>query len=413
MISAVQHPTEAFSRRVRADFPILSTQVHGRPLVYLDSGATAQKPRAVIEAVEKFYAGMNSNIHRGVHFLSQQATDAYEAARDSVAAFINAPRREEIVFVRGATEAINLVAHGLSRVHFKAGDEVVLSEMEHHANIVPWQILLEPMGVKLRIVPVTDSGELDFDAYRSILNDRTKLVSLVHVSNALGTINPAKELVAEARSRGIPTLLDGCQAVAHLPVDVQALGCDFYVFSGHKLFGPTGIGVLWARHEWLERMPPYQGGGDMIKTVSFSGTTFAEPPAKFEAGTPHISGAIGLAAAIDYVRALGSELLEHEEALRRHAEARLSAIDGVRILGTAPRKVPVFSLVIDGVHPHDVGTLLDQAGIAVRTGHHCTMPLMQRFGLAGTARASLAFYNTFSDIDALADALPRVVRMLT
>jgi cysteine desulfurase / selenocysteine lyase len=404
-------PTDAFAQRVRGDFPILTREIRGRPLVYLDNGATAHKPRAVLEAMERFHTGYNSNIHRGVHLLSQEATDAYEAARRTTAEFLNAERAEEIVFVRGATEAINLVASGLSKVHFREGDEIILSVMEHHANIVPWQLLAEPLGVRLRVVPILADGSLDLEAFERLLGPRTRLVALTHVSNALGTINPVVHLAKLARERGIPVLLDGCQAVPHLHVDVRALGCDFYVFSGHKLFGPTGIGVLWARSEWLAKLPPWQGGGDMIKVVSFKGTTFAEAPAKFEAGTPHIAGAIGLAAAMDYVRSLGEEPHRHEAALAAHAHELLSSIEGVRLVGTAAEKVPVFSFVVEGAHPHDVGTLLDQAGIAVRTGHHCAMPLMEHLGISGTSRASLAFYNTFEEIDQLARALTRVARM--
>lgn len=411
-MSSVQHSTAAFAQRVRRDFPILSERVRGKPLVYLDNGATAQKPVAVLDAVDRFYRAYNSNIHRGVHWLSQRATDAYEAARDKVAAFLNAPSRDEVVFVRGTTEAINLVAQGLCKIHFRPGDEILLSVMEHHANIVPWQLHAEPLGVRLRVVPITEAGELDRAAFTAALSERTKLVSLVHVSNALGTINPIRELVAEASSRGIPTLVDGAQAVPHLEIDVQSIGCDFYVFSGHKLFAPTGIGVLWGKAEWLARLPPYQGGGDMIKRVSFSGTTYADAPAKFEAGTPDIAGAIGLAAGIGYLEGLGQEARSHEEALLDYGRNRLGSIDGLRIIGEARDKVPIFSLHADGVHPHDLGTLLDQQGLALRTGHHCTMPLMEHLGIAGTARASLAFYNTFEEIDLLADTLPRVLRTL-
>lgn len=407
-------PTDAFAQRVREDFPILHQQVNGRPLVYFDNGATAQKPRAVIDALSRHYARDNANIHRGVHYLSQVSSDAFEAARDRVARWLNAGAREEVLFVRGTTEAINLVAHGFARAVLQPGDEIVLSTMEHHANIVSWQLHAVPAGAVLRVVPVTPAGELDLEAYARLLGPRTRLVALTHVSNALGTVNPAREIVRLARERGIPVLLDGAQAVPHLQPDLQALDCDFYAFSAHKLFGPTGLGVLWMRKPWLDRLPPYQGGGDMIETVAFEGTTFQKAPNKFEAGTPNIAGAIGLHAALDYLDGLDRGLLEAQEAdLLAYGTERLAAIDGVTIVGTARSKVPVFSLVVRGAHPHDVGTILDARGIAVRAGHHCTQPLMRHLGLPGTSRASLAFYNTRAEIDALAEALPEVVAMFS
>ncbi|ARA92488.1 cysteine sulfinate desulfinase [Rhodothermaceae bacterium RA] len=399
---------------IRADFPALhQTLYDDRPLIYLDNAATSQKPQVVIDRVRDFYARENSNIHRGVHYLSQQATEAYEQARETVRRFLNARRRTEIVFTRGTTESINLVAATFGRSRLKRGDEIVVSAMEHHSNIVPWQMLCEERGARLRVIPVDDRGELDEEAYRRLLTERTKLVALCHVSNTLGTINPVRRMIADAHGLGIPVLLDGAQAAPHLPVDVQALDCDFYCFSGHKVFGPTGIGVLYGREALLDAMPPWQGGGDMIETVSFERTTFNELPHKFEAGTPHIAGGIGLKAALDYVEALGrAALARHEDALLAYATDRLTAIEGLRLIGTARKKTSVLSFVLDGIHPYDAGTLLDRLGIAVRTGHHCTQPLMQRFGLPGTIRASLAFYNTTDDVDALVDGLHRVRTLL-
>jgi cysteine desulfurase/selenocysteine lyase len=407
----VTEPSTFDYARVRADFPILSSEVRGKPLTYLDNGATSQKPLSVIEVLDQYYRGQNSNIHRGVHFLSEQATDAYERARAKTADFIGATDSDEIIFVRGATEGINLVAHGFIETQLSAGDEILISHMEHHANIVPWQIAAEKTGAVLKVVPVNDHGELDLEAYASMLSERTKLVSIVHVSNALGTINPVKSLIDQAHARNIPVLIDGCQSTPHMPVNVAELGCDFFVFSGHKVFGPTGIGVLWGKREWLERLPPYQSGGDMIERVDFDGTTFKGIPGKFEAGTPHIAGVIGLAAAIDYVHSLDrSGALAHEHALLTYATEKLSAIEGVRIIGTAQQKAAILSFVINEIHPHDIGTFLDADGVAVRAGHHCTQPLLKRMGVAATARASFSCYNSFEDVDHLVNAVCKMKR---
>ncbi len=396
---------------VRADFPILQTHVRGKPLCYLDNGATSQKPQTVIDAIQRYYAAENANIHRGVHYLSEQATDAYEATRGKLGRFIGAPDAEGIVFVRGATEAINLVAHGFIETVLQPGDEILISHMEHHANIVPWQIAAQKTGAVLKVIPVTDAGELDLDAFDELLGDQTKLLSIVHVSNALGTINPVKQMIAKAKARGIPVLLDGCQSLPHMPVDVTELGCDFFVFSGHKVCGPTGIGALWGKREWLDRFPPYQSGGDMIEQVDFAGTTYKPVPAKFEAGTPHIEGVIGLSAAIDYMSGLDRVgALVHEEALLAAATEALSGIEGLRIVGTAAEKVSIVSFVIDGIHPHDIGTFLDADGVAVRAGHHCTQPLLKRLGVPATARASFAFYNDLEDVERLTQALIKMQR---
>jgi cysteine desulfurase/selenocysteine lyase len=395
---------------IRDDFPILRRRLHGRPLVYLDNAATTQKPQAVIDRLGRYYSEENANIHRGVHALSVEATDAYDEARARVRAFINAGDAREVVFVRGATEAINLVAATYGRMNVAAGDEVVISEMEHHSNIVPWQMLCEEKGARLRVVPITDAGELRLDVYAELLGPRTRLVAIAHVSNALGTINPVEEVVRLARERGVPVLVDGAQAVAHMPVDVRALGCDFYVFSGHKVFGPTGIGVLYGRSQLLERMPPYQGGGDMIRSVTFDGTTYNDVPYKFEAGTPHIAGVVGLAAALQYLTDVGLDrVAAHEDELLAYGTAALSEIEGLGLTGTAPRKAGILSFVMNAAHPHDIGTILDRAGVAIRAGHHCCQPLMARLGVAATARASLALYNTRDEIDALVAAL-RTVR---
>lgn len=395
--------------RVREDFPALGTLVHGKPLVYFDNAATAQKPRPVIDRIRAYYEGENANIHRGVHFLSQQATDAYEESRRAVQRFINAPSLEEVIFTRGTTESINLVASTFGRAHIGVGDEIVVSEMEHHSNIVPWQLLCREKGARLRVIPINDQGEIIYDEYRKLLTDRVKLVAICHVSNALGTINPVREMIADAHALGIPVLIDGAQAVPHARVDVEALGCDFYCFSGHKMYGPTGVGVLYGRRELLEEMPPWQGGGDMIERVSFEGTTFNELPYKFEAGTPNIAGGIALATAIEYVEKIGIECIAaYEHDLLSYATERVQELDGVRIVGTARHKAGVLSMVLDGIHPYDAGTILDQLGIAVRTGHHCTQPLMERFGLPGTVRASFAFYNTREEVDALVEGLRRV-----
>ncbi len=395
--------------RLREDFPILKQKVHGKPLVYLDNGATSQKPQSVIDALVAYYSAENSNIHRGVHHLSERATAAYEAARDKIRRYINARSDKEIIYVRGTTEAINLVAQSYGRSFLKSGDEIIVSAMEHHSNIVPWQILCEQVGAKLRVIPINHDGELVMEEFCRLLNDKTKFVSITHVSNALGTIVPVKEVVALAHERGVPVLLDGAQAVPHLRVDVQDLDCDFYAFSGHKMFGPTGVGVLYGRAELLEKMPPYQGGGDMISLVTFEKTHYNVLPYKFEAGTPHIAGGIGLGATIDYLLALDWDaLVTHEQRLLRCATDALASIDGVRIIGTAKEKAGVLSFVLDHVHAHDVGTILDQEGVAVRAGHHCAMPVMQRFGVPATTRASFAFYNTIEEIDVLARAIHRV-----
>lgn len=397
--------------RVRADFPILSTEVRGKPLTFLDNGATSQKPTPVIEAIDRYYRTENSNIHRGVHYLSEQATDAYESARAKTAKFIGAPDQDEIIFVRGATEGINLIAHGFVETQLSAGDEILITHMEHHANIVPWQIAAEKTGAILKVVPVLDSGDLDMEAYAALLSDRTKLVSVVHISNSLGTINPVREIIDQAHARDIPVLLDGCQSVPHMLVDMAELDCDFFVFSAHKVFASTGVGVLWGKREWLEKFPPYQSGGDMIERVDFDGTTYKGIPGKFEAGTPHIEGVISLSAAIDYVWSLDrAGALAHENALLKDATEKLSAIDGLRIIGTSAGKASILSFVIDEIHPHDIGTFLDADGVAVRAGHHCTQPLLKRFGVPATARASFAFYNDFEDVDRLVTGVTKMQR---
>jgi cysteine desulfurase/selenocysteine lyase len=402
-------PGEFDAVRMRRDFPILSEKVHGKPLVYFDNGATSQKPQAVIDALTHYYRAENSNIHRGVHHLSEQATAAYETARGKVKRFINARADNEIIFVRGTTEGINLVAQSYGRNFLKAGDEIIVSAMEHHSNIVPWQMLCEQVGAKLRVIPINHDGEIVMEEYRRLLGDKTKFVSVTHVSNALGTVVPVKEMVSLAHERGVPVLLDGAQAAPHLKIDVQDLGCDFYAFSGHKMFGPTGVGVLYGRAEMLERMPPFQGGGDMISLVTFEKTHYNVLPYKFEAGTPHISGGIGLGAAIDYLSALDWRRVEaHERQLLDYATEKLSGIDGLRIIGTAAHKAGVISFVFDHVHAHDVGTILDQEGVAVRAGHHCAMPVMQRFGVPATTRASFAFYNLIEEIDVMVRGLERV-----
>jgi cysteine desulfurase/selenocysteine lyase len=395
-----------------ADFPILSRPVRGKRLTYLDNAATTHKPERVIEAESAFYRESNANIHRGVHWLSQHATDLYEGARERVRGFLNAARADEIVFTRGTTEAINLVAFSWGRANLKPGDEIVLTEMEHHSNIVPWQLVCEQTGATIKVVPITDAGELRLDVYESLLGPRTKLVAIGHVSNALGTINPVAQMIARAHSVGALALVDGAQAVAHLPVDVQALGCDFYAFSGHKLYGPTGIGALYARRELLGAMPPWQGGGDMILTVAFEGSTWAEPPARFEAGTPNIAGAVGLAAAIDYLEEVGLEAAAaHEDALLAHATAEIRKLPGIRLYGTAARKSGILSFTVDGIHPHDLGTILDSEGVAIRAGHHCAMPVMTRFGIPGTARASFALYNDERDVAALIAAIAKAQKL--
>jgi len=395
--------------RIRKDFPILSQEVHGRPLVYLDNAATTQKPHAVIEALERYYAADNSNVHRGVHLLSERATQAYEAARSRIRRFLNAAEDREIVFVRGTTEAINLVAQTYGRRMVGPGDEILITAVEHHSNIVPWQMLCEEKGAALRVAPIDDAGEVNFEAYERLLGPRTRLVAIAHVSNALGTVLPIGRMIEAAHCQGVPILIDGAQAVAHMPVDVQALGCDFYAFSGHKVYGPTGIGVLYGKAALLERMPPFQGGGDMIKAVTFEKTVYNDLPYKFEAGTPNIAGAIGLGAALEYLDGLGLDrAAAYEHELLAYGTERLLEIPGVRLIGTAREKASVLSFVVEGAHAHDVGTILDREGIAVRTGHHCAMPVMTRFGLAATARASLALYNTREELDALCAGLGKV-----
>ncbi len=389
--------------RARDDFPILSRKVHGKPLVYLDNAATTQKPRAVIAAIRQYYGTSNANVHRGVHALSDRATRAYEEARGRVARFLNAREDREIVFVRGATEAINLVAQTYGRVRLQEGDEVLVTAMEHHANIVPWQMVCDRAGARLKVAPVLDSGELDLPEYERMLSPRTRLAAVTHVSNAIGTINPVREMIGMAHARGIPVLVDGAQAVPHIPVDVQALGCDFYAFSGHKLYGPTGIGALYGKAEHLEAMPPYQGGGDMILRVTFEKTTYNAIPWKFEAGTPNIAGAVGLHAAIDYIDAIGRPAVStHERDLLAYATEEVGRVPGVRIVGTAREKAGILSFVVEGIHPHDLGTILDHEGVAIRAGHHCAMPLMDRLGLPATARASFGLYNTAAEVDLLA-----------
>jgi cysteine desulfurase / selenocysteine lyase len=395
--------------RVRADFPILRRQSRGKPLVYLDNAATTQKPQVVIDAIARYYTEYNANVHRGVHELSEIASEAYEGARRKIAAFVNARHEREIVFTRNATESINLVAHAFGRTHVGAGDEVLISAMEHHSNIVPWQLLCEERGARLRVTPIDDRGELMLDEFEKLINGRTRLVSVTHMSNALGTINPVEDIVRLAHRHGVPVLLDGSQAAYHMPVDVQALDCDFYAATGHKLYGPTGMGILYGKESHLEAMPPFLGGGDMISSVTFEKSTWNTLPHKFEAGTPDISGAIALGTAIDYIQSVGfSWIGEHEQGLLEYGTAALSAVDGLRLIGTARRKASILSFVLDGVHPHDIGTIVDREGVAVRTGHHCAQPVMQRFGVPATARASLAMYNTREEIDVLVRALGRV-----
>jgi cysteine desulfurase / selenocysteine lyase len=397
---------------VRRDFPILSRTIHGKPLVYLDNAATTQKPRPVLQAMDRMYERSYANIHRGVHQLSVEATDAYERARETVRAFVNARQARELIFVRGTTEAINLVAQTFGRRRVRAGDEVLISALEHHSNIVPWQMLCEEKGARLRVAPIDTAGEIVAEEFERLLSERTRIAAVSHVSNALGTVTPVKRLIEMAHAKGVPVLVDGAQSAPRLPVDVADLDADFYAFSGHKLYGPTGVGVLYGKTAWLEEMPPYQGGGDMIRSVTFEKTTYNVLPYKFEAGTPNIVGAIGLAAAIDYVTALGMEnVAAHEDDLLAHASAVLPAIPGVRIIGTAREKAAVVSFVIEGVHPHDIGTVLDREGIAVRTGHHCAQPVMEFYGIPATARASFALYNTRAEIDALAAGIRKVIGM--
>ena len=397
---------------IRRDFPILERQVYGKPLVYLDNAATTQKPRCVIDSISEAYCNVNANVHRGIHFLSQQATDMMEAARDKVRQFIGAGSREEIIFTRGTTESFNLLASSFSQAFLKEGDEVIISGMEHHSNIVPWQIQVGIHGFTLKVVPVLDNGELDLDAFKALLSEKTRLVSITHVSNVLGTVNPVSQIISIAHSCGIPVAIDGAQSVPHIKVDVQAMGADFYALSGHKIYGPTGIGVLYGRKQLLEQMPPYQGGGEMIKRVTFDRTTYNELPYKFEAGTPDYVGSIALASALDYVQGIGMEnIAQYEAELCNYALERLQNIPGMRIIGNAPHRSGVISFLVGDIHPSDMGTLLDRLGIAVRTGHHCAEPLMDRLGIPGTVRASFSFYNTRAEVDALVAGVERVSKM--
>lgn len=407
-------PSTFDAEKIRADFPLLQQSVNGHPLVYLDNGATSQKPQAVIDALVRYYTTENANVHRGVHTLSQQATDDYEAARAKIRQLINAAHDHEIIFTRGATESINLVAQSYGRQNIGPGDEIIISNMEHHSNIVPWQMLCQEKNATLRVVPINDSGELLMDEYERMLSPRTKLVAITHVSNALGTIQPAAQIVALARAHGALTLLDGAQAIPHLPIDVRQLDCDFYAFSGHKLYGPTGTGALYGKTQLLDAMPPVYGGGEMIKSVTFEHTTYNDLPYKFEAGTPNIAGAIGLGAAIDYLQNIGYDAIAaHEHQLLQYGAQALQSIGGLRIIGDSPHKAGILSFVIDNIHPHDIGTILDTQGIAIRTGHHCAQPVMQRFQIPATARASLAIYNTKADLDALARAIDRAIEIFS
>ncbi|MGH9716463.1 MAG: SufS family cysteine desulfurase [Candidatus Acidiferrales bacterium] len=402
-------PAPLDMEKIRADFPILQQKVHGKPLVYLDNAATSQKPRAVIDAIVRYYETTNANIHRGVHFLSERATEQHDAARRTVQKFLNAHSANEIVFVRGATEAINLVAQTYGRVHVGSGDEVLITGMEHHSDIVPWQLLCTEKGAKLCVGPINDNGELLMDEFAGLISSRTKLVAVTHVSNALGSVNPVREIIALAHRRNIPVLVDGAQAIPHIKVDVQDLDCDFYAFSGHKVYGPTGIGVLYGKSALLNAMPPYQGGGDMIASVTFEKSTYNKVPFKFEAGTPDIAGAIGLGAALRYVSDIGIDrIAAHEHDLLEYATHAVSAIPGIRIIGTAGEKAGVLSFLFEDVHPHDIGTILDREGVAIRTGHHCSQPVMQRFNIPATARASFALYNTREEVDALVRGIEKV-----
>ncbi len=398
---------------IRADFPILSRKVNGKPLIYFDNGATAQKPQSVIDAVDKCYTSQNANIHRGVHTLSQEITVEYEKARVTVQKHLNARYSHEIIFTKGTTESINLVATSFGKKFISKGDEIIISVMEHHSNILPWQVICEEKGAILKVIPISDSGELLMDEYKKLLSDKTKIVAVTHISNTLGTINPVKEIIELAHAKNIPVLIDGAQAVPHTSVDVQDLDADFYVYSGHKLFGPTGVGVLYGKEKWLNEMPPYQVGGGTIKTVTFEKTVYADLPLKFEAGTPHIAGGVGLAVAIDYVNEIGLDnIAAYEHELLVYATEALQKIEGLKIIGTATKKASVISFVVEGLHPFDIGTILDQLGIAVRTGHHCTQPLMQRYEIKGTVRASFAFYNTKQEVDEFIIGLQRAIKML-
>ena len=400
--------------RIREDFPVLHQMVNSKPLVYLDNAATTQKPQAVIDALVRYYSADNSNVHRGVHTLSQRATEDYDSGRSKARQFLNAASDEEIIFVKGTTDGINLVAHSYARQHLGEGDEIIISTMEHHSNIIPWQVLCQEKGAHLRVIPISDAGELLMDEYESLLSCRTKLVAITHVSNVLGTVNPIKQIVEMAHSQGVSVLVDGAQATPHMPVDVQKLGCDFYVFSGHKIYGPTGIGVLYGKAELLEAMPPYQLGSDMIKSVTFERTVYNDLPYKFEAGTPNIAGVIGMGAAIDYLTEIGMDRIDnYEHGLLEYGTECLSGIDGVKIVGNAPGKASVLSFVMDCAHPHDIGTILDTEGVAIRTGHHCAQPLMNRYGVPATARASLSFYNTRDEVDLLVKAIDRVIEVFS
>jgi cysteine desulfurase/selenocysteine lyase len=399
---------------IRNDFPILATEVHGKPLVYLDNAASSQHPVKVIDAIKDLYESGYSNIHRGVHQLSQDATKAYENSRAAIRGFINADCMHEIIFTSGTTESINLVAQSYARPLLKKGDEILITHMEHHSNIVPWQIVCEQTGAELKVVPISDKGELEMDRFVELLSEKTKLVSVVHVSNALGTVNPIKDIIDAAHAKGVAVLVDGAQAVPHMPIDVQALDCDFYAFSGHKIYGSTGIGILYGKEKLLSKMPPYKGGGDMILSVSFGKTEYNTLPYKFEAGTPNIAGAIGLGAAIEYVQSIGlGAIAAHEHGLLEYATSKLKEIDGLRIIGEAEQKAGLISFVLDQVHPHDIGTMLDMEGVAIRTGHHCAQPVMQRYNVPATARASFAMYNTFTEIDVLAESIKKTIGMFS
>jgi cysteine desulfurase / selenocysteine lyase len=412
-VTATRSATALDIAAIRRDFPILHQTVNGKPLVYLDNAASSQRPKSVIEAISRYYEHDHANVHRGVHTLSQRATDAYEGARETIRRFINARDTKEIVFVRGTTEAVNLVAQSFLRPGFQPGDEILISALEHHANIVPWQMLREQVGAVLKVIPINDQGVVDFEEFEKLIGPRTRLLALAHVSNALGTIVPVEDFIKVAKQHGVPVLLDGAQAIPHTAVDIQALGCDFYCFSSHKMLGPTGMGVLYGKRELLEKMPPWQGGGDMILSVSFEKTTFNQLPWKFEAGTPHISGAIGLATAIDYLEQIGMDrIATYEHELLEYATERLSQLPGLHIVGTAPEKAAVVSFTLDGIHPHDIGTILDTEGVAIRTGHHCAMPVMDFFKIPATARASMSFYNTRDEIDRLVAALEHTRKVL-
>jgi cysteine desulfurase/selenocysteine lyase len=412
-VTAARRSTDFDVAAIRRDFPVLHQNVNGKPLVYLDNAASSQRPKAVIEAISRYYEHDHANVHRGVHTLSQRATDAYEGARETVRRFINAHSSKEIIFTRGTTESVNLVAQSFLRPKLTPGDEILISGLEHHANIVPWQLLREQTGAVLKVIPITASGEVDFVEFEKLIGPRTKLLALAHVSNALGTIVPVEKYIAFAKQHGVPVLLDGAQAIPHSVVDVQALGCDFYCFSSHKMLGPTGMGILYGKQQLLEKMPPWQGGGDMILSVTFEKTTYNQLPWKFEAGTPHISGAIGLAAAIDYLENIGmARIAAYEHELLTYATERLSALPGLRVIGTAPNKAAVVSFTFEGIHPHDIGTILDTEGVAIRTGHHCAMPVMEFYKIPATARASMSFYNTFEEIDRLVAALEQARKVL-